>query len=73
MKFTSLQWLVLGAILIFFGGLLLDIADVIAPPNWVWISTSLALWAVSWLVLPSMSELAAARRGSTPPATQRVR
>jgi hypothetical protein len=65
-KLSTLQWLVLFAIVAMFATAVLDVVNVIAPPNWVWIVVPLALWAASQAVLPRMAELRqASRRGGS--------
>jgi hypothetical protein len=61
-RLTGLQKLVLLAALAMFVGLILDILEVIAPPNWVWIVVPITLGLLSWAILPSMKELNKANR-----------
>ena len=57
MKLTAFQWLVIIAILAMFGGMVLDVMGVIAPPEWLWVAFSIILLVASRLALPSLAEL----------------
>jgi hypothetical protein len=61
-KLTGLQKLVMLAALAMFAAAMLDIFDVIAPPNWVWIVVPITLGLLSWAILPTMKELTKANR-----------
>ena len=62
MKLNAIQWIWMGAVVVFAGSLLLDLAGVVNVPAIYMLLCSMSLVVAGWWVGPSIKELDKAQR-----------